>query len=193
MLWTNQVAFRALGQSEFRVESCSGIKCNMNFTCFSTNTTTMRTGTGWCSGGAHTEWCTLGETWATRCASPLRRSLRRTAGENSASLWSELWHCSVSLADERRVCRYSQPLHEEIALHKYLKHRNIVQYLGSVSEDGYIKIFMEQVPGGMYVSVYKHFWQWTRIRSEKLVQLHQNTVDLSRFTDFHCSLQVVFI
>lgn len=59
-------------------------------------------------------------------------------------------------------------LQHEISVLKTLKHKNIVQYMGSSVEDNMFNIFLEYVPGGSIASMTKKFGQLP----ESLIKLY---------------------
>src|SRR5690606_5048449 len=64
---------------------------------------------------------------------------------------------SGSGAQEAKKQSMVDALQQEIALLKDLHHPNIVQYLGSTSENNTLNIFLEYVPGGSVATMLKTY------------------------------------
>ncbi|RUP42708.1 kinase, partial [Jimgerdemannia flammicorona] len=67
----------------------------------------------------------------------------------------------VNSATEDRKKSMVDALQREIALLKVLQHENIVQYLGSQSDEAHLNIFLEYVPGGSVAGLLASFGAFT--------------------------------
>ncbi|KAF1977985.1 protein kinase byr2 [Bimuria novae-zelandiae CBS 107.79] len=75
-------------------------------------------------------------------------ALHAVTGELMAVKQVELPSASGTGQTDQRKTNMVEALKHEIGLLRDLKHKNIVQYLGSNSDDQHLNIFLEYVPGG---------------------------------------------
>ncbi|KAF1951122.1 MAP kinase-like protein [Byssothecium circinans] len=75
-------------------------------------------------------------------------ALHAVTGELMAVKQVELPSASSATKMDQRKTNMVEALKHEIGLLRDLKHKNIVQYLGSNSDENHLNIFLEYVPGG---------------------------------------------